>query len=186
MTARQGSAQADWRRDLLTFWFGLDPARWWDPDPELDEECRRRFLKTWAHERQKPADAFLSDPLTALAAVILFDQVPRNVFRGSAEQFATDHLALAIAIAAVDRGFDDQLEPRERPFLYLPFEHSEDLGDQKRSLQLFTALGDDHLLGYARKHHDIIERFGRFPHRNAILGRKPRPTELAAGEPVPW
>ena len=130
--------------------------------------------------------AFLDDPLTALAAVILFDQFPRNMFRGDAEQFATDHLALAIARAAVDRGFDDQLQSKERGFLYMPFEHSESLADQKRSLQLFTALGDDYLLGFAKKHHDVIERFGRFPHRNAILGRAPRPAEVAAGDVTPW
>ena len=83
-------------------------------------------------------------------------------------------------------GYDDELSLHERSFLYMPFEHSENLADQKRSLQLFTALGDDYLLGYARKHHDIIERFGRFPHRNAMLGRAPRPEELAAGEVYPW
>jgi uncharacterized protein (DUF924 family) len=83
-------------------------------------------------------------------------------------------------------GYDDELSLHERSFLYMPFEHSENLADQKRSVQLFTALGDDYLLGYARKHHDIIERFGRFPHRNAMLGRAPRPEELAAGEVYPW
>jgi len=108
------------------------------------------------------------------------------MFRGHAEQFATDHLALAIAKGAVDRGFDDRLKSEERGFLYMPFEHSESLADQQRSLQLFTALGDDYLLGFAKKHHDIIERFGRFPHRNAILGRAPRPAEVAAGDVFPW
>ena len=87
---------------------------------------------------------------------------------------------------AVDRGFDDQVEQRERPFLYMPFEHSESLADQNRSVQLFTALGDDYLLGYATKHHDIIAKFGRFPHRNEMLGRAPRPAEVAAGKVVPW
>jgi uncharacterized protein (DUF924 family) len=177
---------SDWRRDLLTFWFGLKPEQWWKADAELDDECRRRFLKLWAEKRQLPVDAFLDNPLTALAATILFDQIPRNMFRGTSEQFATDHLAIQIARAAVDRGFDDRLEPNERQFLYMPFQHSEDLADQRRSVQLFTALGDDYLLGYARKHHDIIERFGRFPHRNAILGRAPRPEEVAAGDVVPW
>ncbi|MEO5972041.1 MAG: DUF924 family protein, partial [Sphingomicrobium sp.] len=125
-------------------------------------------------------------PLTALAGVILFDQFPRNMFRGHADQFATDHLARGIARAAVDRKFDDELAPTERGFLYMPFEHSESLADQRRSLLLFTALGDDYLLGYAHKHHDVIARFGRFPHRNAMLGRTPRPAEIAAGDMVPW
>jgi uncharacterized protein (DUF924 family) len=177
---------SDWQRDLLSFWFGLEPEQWWKADAGLDEECRRRFLKLWAAKRQLPVESFLADPLTALGAVILFDQMPRNMFRGSAEQFATDHLAVQIARAAVDRGFDERLEPKERGFLYMPFQHSEDLADQNRGVQLFTKLGDDYQLGYAKKHHDIIERFGRFPHRNAILGRAPRPAEIEAGKVVPW
>ena len=176
----------DWRRDVLGYWFGLEPEQWWKVDTAFDEDVRQRFLKLWEAKRQQPANSFLIDPLTALAGVILFDQFPRNMFRGHADQFSTDHLALAIARQAVDRGFDDQLQPQERGFLYMPFEHSENLADQKRSVQLFTALGDDYLLGYARKHHDVIERFGRFPHRNAILGRAPRPSEVAAGDVVPW
>ncbi len=175
-----------WIADLLRFWFGLGKEQWWNGGPELDEEIRRRFLETWAEKRQLPVEAFLDDPLTALAGVILFDQVPRNIFRGHSEQYATDHLALAIARAAVDRGFDDQLEPQERGFLYMPFQHSEDPDDQKLSLQLFTALGDEEMLHYAKLHHDMVERFRRFPHRNQVLGRKPRPDEVAAGDAVPW
>lgn len=176
----------DWRRDVLTYWFGLQPEQWWRSEPEVDEEIRERFLQTYERKRQLPVESFLDDPLTALASVILFDQFPRNMFRGTADQFATDHLALAIAKAAVDRDFDDRLEQKERGFLYMPFQHSERLEDQQRSIQLFTGLGDDYQLGFARKHHDVIERFGRFPHRNAILGRSPRPGELAAGDVVPW
>ena len=176
----------DWRSEVLTYWFGLDPKEWWRSEPAIDEQIRERFLQLWSQKRQLPVNAFLDDPLTALAAVILFDQFPRNMFRGEAEQFATDHLALAIATGAVDRGFDDQLQEQERGFLYMPFEHSESRADQLRSLQLFTALGDDYLLGFAKKHHDVIERFGRFPHRNAILGRAPRPAEVEAGDVLPW
>lgn len=176
----------DWRRDVLAYWFGLDPKQWWRSGPEVDEEIRERFSKLWTEKRQLPVDAFLEDSLTALAAVVLFDQFPRNMCRDSAEQFATDHLALAIARSAVDRGFDDNLQPQERGFLYMPFQHSEVLADQNWSVQLFTALGDDYQLGFAKKHHDLIERFGRFPHRNAILGRAPRPDEVAAGNVVPW
>lgn len=176
----------DWCRDLLTFWFGLDPKQWWNGGPDLDELCRERFLNLWTEKRQLPVDSFLDDPLTALAGVILFDQMPRNMFRGDAEQFATDHIALAIAKEAVHRGYDDQLSHDERCFLYMPLEHSENLADQNWSVQLFTALGDDYLLGFAKKHRDIIEHFGRFPHRNAMLGRTPRPAELAAGDVHPW
>ena len=177
---------SDWPRDVLKFWFALDYEDWWRATPELDHRIKQRFLKLWAEKRQLPLDAFTGDPLTALAAVILFDQLPRNMFRGHADQFATDHLAIAVARAAVDRGFDDQLERQERGFLYMPFQHSEDLDDQQRSLLLFTALGDKEQLRYARLHHDVIARFGRFPHRNAALGRAPRPDELAAGDVVPW
>ena len=143
-------------------------------------------LELWAEKRQLPVESFLDDPLTALAGVILFDQFPRNMFREHAEQFATDHLALAIAKAAIDKKFDEELQPQERGFLYMPFQHSENLADQNRAVLLFTALGDHEQLGYAKKHRDIIERFGRFPHRNAMLGRAPRPDELAAGKVVPW
>jgi len=177
---------SDWRSDVLKYWFGLDPKQWWKTDPELDHQIKQRFLKLWADKRQLPADSFLADPLIALAGVILFDQFPRNMFRNNAEQFATDHLALAIAKSAVDLGFDDELEPKERGFLYMPFQHSENLAEQDRSVLLFTALGDGHQLGYAKKHHDVIARFGRFPHRNKMLGRAPRPDEIAAGDVFPW
>jgi len=176
----------DWRADVLKFWFGLDEGRWWRGGDELDDRIKQNFAKLFWEKRQLPVDRFTTDPLTALAGVILFDQFPRNMFRGSAEQFATDELALGIAKKAVANGFDDQLEPRERGFLYMPFEHSEKLDDQKRALLLFTSLGDDKMLHYARLHHDIIERFGRFPHRNVMLGRAPRADEIAAGDVVPW
>jgi uncharacterized protein (DUF924 family) len=176
----------DWRSDLLKFWFGLSYDEWWRGAPELDHRIKQQFFNLWAEKRELPVGSFLDDPLTALAAVILFDQFPRNMFRGHADQFATDHLALAIAKAAIASGFDNRVEPRERGFFYMPFQHSEDLADQNRSLLLFTELGHADQLGYAKKHHDIIERFGRFPHRNAILGRAPRPDEIAAGKVVPW
>ena len=177
----------DWRADVLRFWLGQGPDKWWAQDDALDTEIRERFHELWEEQRQFPASSFLADPLSALAAVILFDQFPRNMFRGHADQFSTDHLALEIAKAAIDRGYDEELEaPFERAFLYLPFEHSERPDDQRQSLLLFTALGDEKLLDYARKHHDVIAKFGRFPHRNPMLGRKPRPDEIAAGDVVPW
>jgi len=108
------------------------------------------------------------------------------MYRGHADQFMTDSLALGIAKGAVDRGYDEQLTKDQKTFLYMPFEHSENLVDQERSLILFTALGDDYLLGFAHKHYDVIKRFGRFPHRNQMLGRQPRPDELAAGDTNPW
>jgi uncharacterized protein (DUF924 family) len=177
---------SDWRADVLKFWFGLDKEQWWRGGPELDQRIKQSFLKLWTEKRQLPVESFLDNPLTALAGVILFDQFPRNMFRGNAEQFATDPLALAIAKGALDKNFDDELQPQERTFLYMPFQHSENLGDQNRAVLLFSELGDEEQLGYAKKHRDIIERFGRFPHRNAMLGRAPRPDELAAGDLFPW
>lgn len=175
-----------WREEVLAYWFGLDPARWWKPDPTLDAEIKERFLELWERERENVPAAFLGDARNALAAVALFDQFPRNMFRGHADQFSTDPLALAVAKGAVDAGLDDALSPNERGVLYMPFQHSETLADQRRSIALFTALGDSNQLDFARKHHDVIARFGRFPHRNAMLGRKPRADEVAAGNVTPF
>src|SRR5687768_6834382 len=181
-----GSVTIGWRDDLLGFWFGLDPEQWWKADSRLDLDIRKRFLDLWEEQRENVPGHFLGDPRDALAAVILFDQFPRNMFRGHADQFSTDPLALAVAKGAVDKGLDDRLAPQERGFLYMPFQHSEAIADQRRSLALFTALGDAYQLRYAKMHHDVIDRFGRFPHRNPILGRKPRAAEIEAGDVVPW
>ena len=175
-----------WVREVLDFWFGLRPEQWWKADPDLDADIRERFLELWEEQAQRPVTDLVRSPEAALAAVVLFDQFPRNMFRGHADSFATDHMALAVARSAVDAGYDEQLPERERGILYMPFQHSEDLEDQRRSVALFTALGDDCQLDFARKHLEVIERFGRFPHRNKILGRTPRPAELAAGDVVPW
>jgi uncharacterized protein (DUF924 family) len=176
----------DWTEEVLGFWFGLKPEQWWRADPDLDQNCRDRFRALWEEQREQPPAYFLGKARDSLAAVVLFDQLPRNMFRGRADQFSTDPLALAVAKAAVDSGYDEALTPPERGILYMPFQHSEDPDDQRRSLLLFTALGDAEQLRFARLHHDVIERFGRFPHRNAILGRKPRPAEIEAGDVVPW
>ena len=177
---------SDWRADVLKFWFSLKPEQWWDGGTELDHLIKQRFLKLWFEKRQLPVEAFLTDPPTALAGVILFDQVPRNMFRGHADAYSTDHIALAIAKEAVARGLDKELAHDERKFLYMPFQHSENMDDQSRAVLLFTELGDDHQLGYARHHREIIERYGRFPHRNAILGRASRPDEIASGADERW
>jgi uncharacterized protein (DUF924 family) len=177
---------SDWRSDVLKFWFALRPEQWWKTDEALDERIRQDFLKLWSEKRQLPAESFLSDPLTAIAGVILFDQFPRNMFRGHADTYSTDPLALAIAKGAVDKGFDEKLAPEKRKFLYMPFQHSENLDDQNRALLLFTALGDDEQIKYSKHHRAIIERFGRFPHRNSVLGRASRPEEIAAGADKPW
>ena len=177
---------SDWRSDVHKFWFGLSYDEWWKGTPELDHRIREKFLNLWLEKRQLPVEAFLADPTTALAAVILFDQFSRNMFRGLAEQFATDPLALSISKAAVDKGFDEDVAEEERPFFYTPFEHSENLDDQNRGVLLYSGLADQRYLDYAKKHRDIIEEFGRFPHRNKMLGRAPRPDEIAAGDVFPW
>ncbi|HVU29273.1 MAG TPA: DUF924 family protein [Sphingomicrobium sp.] len=177
---------SDWRAKVLRFWFGLEPDQWWNGGADLDHRIKQDFIKLWTEKRELPADAFLDDPLNALAAVILFDQFPRNMFRGHADQFATDPLALAVAKGAIAKDLDEELSMIERRFLYMPLVHSENIDDQNRAVLLFTKIGDDEQLGYARKHRDIIERFGRFPHRNDVLGRAPRPEETAAGKVVPW
>ena len=177
---------SDWRSDVLKFWFGLKPEQWWRGPPELDDLIRDRFLDLWKEKRKLPPESFLDDSLSALAAVVLFDQFPRNMFRGHADQFSTDPLALAIAKGAIDRRLDEQLEKQERGFLYMPFQHSEEIDDQNRSILLFTKLGDGEQLDYAKKHHEVIARFGRFPHRNSMLGRQPRADEMAAGDVFPW
>ena len=173
-------------RDVLDFWFAHGWNDWWRPAKAFDEEIGERFGRLWEEQRENVPEHFLGSADEALAAVILFDQYPRNMFRGHADQFSTDPLALATAKGAVARGFDDGMTPERRGFLYMPFQHSEDPRDQRRSLLLFTALGAPEMLNYARKHHDVIERFGRFPHRNAMLGRKPTAIEAAAGDVVPW
>ena len=177
---------SDWASEILSFWFALDPEQHWKQDDALDAEIENRFLDLWEEQSGRVAEDFLGSAREALAAVILFDQFPRNMFRGDARSFATDHLALKIAKAAIDKGHDERLPGEQRGFLYMPFQHSEDLDDQQRSVLLFTALGDAEMLHYARLHHDVIARFGRFPHRNATLGREPRPDEIAAGDVTPW
>lgn len=133
---------------------------------------------------RRPADEFLTDPRGALAAVLLFDQVPRNIRRGTPGAFAADGLARAIAKGAMARGWDRRLGKAERQFLALPLEHSEAIADQRASLQIFARLGPRFGWPYARSHHRMIARFGRFPHRNEVLGRKSTPAEkraIAAG-----
>ena len=175
-----------WAEEVLDFWFSHGWDDWWKPSEAFDAEIRERFGIMWARQARREAGDFVGDPETALAAVILFDQFPRNMFRGHADQFATDHLALAIAKWAIAKGHDDGMAKERRGFLYMPFQHSEELADQRQSLLLFTALGDSEQLGFARKHYEVIERFGRFPHRNEVLGRKPTAMEQAAGDVVPW
>jgi len=165
---------------VLEFWFlppddgGEEPHResWFMPDPELDRETERLFAEDVRKAVGGGYDGLADTALGSLVLVILLDQFPRNLYRGSAEAFASDANALGISKRAIELGFDRGLGQWRRMFLYLPFEHSEDLADQARSMELFRDLGNENTLSYAQAHYDIIARFGRFPHRNAVLGRK--------------
>ncbi len=166
---------------LLRFWF--DPAqreRWFDADPAFDCLVRDRFGDLLADGAAGSLDGWRdrAPPRGALALCLVLDQLPRNVWRGTARAFATDARAREVARWAIAAGLDRSLRPEERLFLYLPFEHSEDLADQERSVALFEGLGDPGWLGYAVRHRDIVRRFGRFPHRNAALGRASTAEEL--------
>lgn len=160
-----------WVNDVLTFWFNLKPEAWFEKSPALDRECATRFGDVHAKVSALSPEAATATARQALAVVIVLDQFSRNMFRDTPNAFAFDERARAVADQALALGFDAGLSTDERLFLYLPFEHSESLTDQDRSVDLFSALGSDQYLDYAIAHRDIIRRFGRFPHRNAILGR---------------
>ncbi len=178
---RAAAPPPDWAQRLLAFWFeehGMQD--WFGGGPEFDAAVTERFAGWRDALRSQPTRHFTKDADTALAAILLFDQVPRNTHRSSAEAFATDHAALAIARAGIANGLDAGLDTDRRAFFYLPFEHSEDIKDQRESVRLFAALGNPTYLDYAQKHFAVIDRFGRFPHRNAVLGRADRPGEAEA------
>lgn len=172
---------------LLAFWFGTPEAPdynqpreiWFTTDPAFDEALRQRFGSDQQRAAAGGCDGWLEAADPALALVLLLDQLPRNLYRGTAGAFATDAQARAAAREALARGFDQALPPVRRAFLYLPFEHSEDLADQETSLRLYGALGNEEQLRYARRHHEIVARFGRFPHRNRALGRPSTAAEEA-------
>lgn len=169
----------NWPAEIMSFWFDeLDSEDWWTKSDATDERIEEQFLELWEEQKSNIADDFLTSPETALAAIILFDQFPRNMFRDSAEAYATDHLAQQIAEKAVDLELDQQLPEDQRAFLYMPFMHAENLHLQNRSVTLFTKLGSNEK--FANEHRDVIAKFGRFPHRNTVLGRQFRAGEQAA------
>ena len=175
--------QRRWAAELLHFWFhALQPRDWFAPNPRIDTALRRRFARELGSLRLRPAQEFLTDPRTALAAVLLFDQLPRNLNRGTPEAFATDPLARALAYGALRRGWDLRLTPQQRHFLAMPLMHSEHVADQRLSLAYFTRLGRRYGAPFARAHYRMIARFGRYPHRNAVLGRRSTAAELRAVE----
>ena len=163
---------------VLAFWREAGPDRWFTKDDAFDAEIRDKFLATYEAASVGQLDHWSATAEGALALVIVLDQFPRNMFRGSARTFAADGRARAAANIALKRGYDQDLPAGDRGFLFLPFMHSEELADQLRCVELYRAAGDADLK-YAEEHRDIIRRFGRFPHRNAVLGRETTPEEQA-------
>ena len=169
--------------EVVAFWVAAGPRRWFKKDPAFDAAIRARFEPLHLQASRGEHGPWRRTPEGALALLLLLDQFPRNLYRGSAHAFATDPLARSTAEAAVADGFDQQVEPALRPFFYLPFEHAERLEDQDRSVALCQAhrdaTGDEETLRWAVLHRDIIKRFGRFPHRNAVFGRRTSVEEQA-------
>jgi len=175
--------------DVLAFWFGLPPAKWWAKDDAFDADLRARFGETLEAGWRGELDDWKDTPRGRLALVIVFDQFSRNIHRGTMKMFRCDQRALALTTQGLARGDDAKLEPMERYFLLMPLMHAEDASLQRRSVEEFEKLrasapealakSFDDAVTYARRHAEIVERFGRFPHRNAILGRPSRPEEEA-------
>ena len=185
MPSELDSAKAE---EVLEFWFGREDEpgfgefreAWFRKDPEFDQMVRDRFQDLYEGAARGDLDAWKDEAHSCLALAILLDQFPRNMFRGGPRSYATDRKAQEIAEYAVDRALDRELPAFQRMFLYMPFMHSEDLEHQRRSVELFGVLGgedDGDSSHYAVQHMEIIERFGRFPHRNEVLGRQTTPEE---------
>ncbi len=164
---------------VLAFWRKAGPKKWFTKSASFDRTIRARFLPTYKAAAAGALSHWERTPDRTLALAIVLDQFPRNMFRRSARAFAADPMARQIASRAIAKGFDRRVPPGERQFLYLPFEHSESLADQERCVALFRATGDAESLKWAVLHADIIRKFGRFPHRNAALGRTTTAKEQA-------
>ncbi len=178
-------AEPAWVGEVLRYWFEeVTEAHWFNVSGEVDAQIRDRFLAL--HEQLATGDvSALSTPRELLAAIIVLDQFSRNIFRGSPGAYAADSVARRLANGAIGQGHDRDMSDAQRQFLYLPFQHSEDRQDQVRSLALFEKLGNARWTDYARAHKSIIDRFGRFPHRNEILGRHSSADEIASlSEPM--
>lgn len=165
--------------EVLKFWFdNLSPDDWFESNEAVDSHIRERFQELHEALLEQVPETWRSSSRGCLAAMIVLDQFSRNMYRGTSRAFAADGAALSLAKEALARGFDRELSMDERKFLYMPFEHSENPAEQARSIELFGTLGSELDLDYARRHKEIIDRFGRFPHRNAVLGRVSTPEEI--------
>jgi uncharacterized protein (DUF924 family) len=164
---------------ILAFWRDAGPDRWYSRNDAFDAEVRGRFFGLWQRAAAGELSSWETSDDGALALVILLDQFPRNIFRDDAQTYASDAQAREAAHRAIERGVDARIDPALREFLYLPFMHSEHLADQLRCIELSRKAGLAESAKWAEHHADIIRRFGRFPHRNRILGRATTPEEQA-------
>lgn len=165
--------------EVVAFWQAAGPEKWFSSDEALDAEIRTRFGATYRAAADGRLDEWELVPEGSLALLILLDQFPRNMFRGTKDVYRTDATALLLAERAIERGHDRAFDPPLCRFFYLPFQHAEDLAAQERGIALNRAAGDEDGVKWARHHRDIVARFGRFPHRNAVLGRETTPEEAA-------
>ena len=166
--------------DILDFWFAEEMrTKWFASTPQLDATIRDQYERVWEAAMRGELEGWLDRPEGCLALAIILDQFPLNMFRGTPKGFASEAKSRDVARHAIDHSYDKQIDAARLAFLYMPFMHSENLVDQDLSVQLFEAAGLENNLRFAQHHRDIVRRFGRFPHRNAILGRVSTPQELA-------
>jgi len=170
----------DTKTEILHFWFTeTEPQQWFQVSSAFDSQVRERFMVVYNMAREGLCDGWKTEPEGCLALCLVFDQFPHHIFRGKREAFDMADKSLSVAKYAVAKGFDQALPPLKRRFVYLPYEHSERLTDQDECVALFRAMKDDDPQGYeyALRHRDVIEKFGRFPHQNELLGRESTPVE---------
>ena len=166
-------------QNIIDFWFAQDTRKlWFNSTAEFDQLLRERYLETWEQARRGQLDHWMQSAEGCLALVIVLDQLPLNMFRGDAQSYATEARSREVARQAIERKFDQLLDVDRRAFLYMPFMHSEDLEDQELALELFDQPGLESSLRFARHHHAIVAKYGRFPHRNEALGRSSSDAEI--------
>ena len=166
-------------QDIIDFWFSEDSRkRWFNSTPEFDRLLSEHYLETWEQARRGQLDHWMQSAEGCLALVIVLDQFPLNMFRNSAQSYATEARSREVARQAIENKFDQALDADRKAFLYMPFMHSENLEDQELALELFAQPGLEANLRFARHHHAIVARYGRFPHRNAALGRSSTDAEI--------
>ncbi|MFT4649904.1 MAG: hypothetical protein ACI8XX_000793 [Polaribacter sp.] len=164
---------------LVDFWFSEESSKYWfNSTLEFDQQLSAEYGAAWQQAKQGGLDHWKETAIGSLALVILLDQIPLNIFRGKPDSFSTESQSIEVARAAIDNGFDIELTTQQKSFLYMPFMHSENLQDQVLALELFDQPGLEGNLKFSKHHHNIVERFGRFPHRNKILGRDSNQSEI--------